>query len=398
MLHIPTDKELEQLQQVIEFYNNDYIVFRITQTMLDKSTIDANTSIYKLLKNQEVFNFDDAVDGEKYYLQCSILLNTEVVEKKISLYRPEAKPHKAGDPRFWPYGLKSLVDEGSLVFLGVLNKKLILIPLIDEVISIPNLEILFGKSSESTSPQLKKVIDFLRAYKDVWFPSVSKSKKNDKDVGETFEDLLEIPANNSKAADMDGELELKTKRLASKTKDTLFCKVQDKKLSPVKTVRDIILNYGYQSNDSRRPEYIDLFVTVSTVPNAQGLLHKVNRNDEQLEQYHMADGVETLIAVWPFDILKDSLESKHPSTAWIGAEEKKEGGEIFFKYSQLNVTKTPLFQNFLLLIESNKVVFEWRGGQHPVKGQAEPIDYGHAFRVSEKDRNFLFGSSQEYQI
>lgn len=398
MLHVPNDKELSLIQQILEFHKDDYVVFRITQTMLKKSIIDANTSIYNLLKNKSIFNFDTAVDGTIYYSDCSILLKNEKVEKKISFYRPLAKPNKPGDPRFWPYSLSSLVDVNTLIFLAVLENKLILIPITDNVVFLQNLEILFGKSLKVISPQLEKVIDFLTKYKEKWFPSISKNKRNDKDLGETFENLLKIPANNSKKADMDGELELKTKRLDSKTKNTLFCKVHDKKLSPLKTVRDVILRYGYPSNDIKRPDYLDLFVTVNTIPNQQGLFHRVNRDNELLEQYHIFNGKETLVAVWTFDTLKKSLEEKHPSTAWICAEEKEIDGVISFKFCQLNVTYAPLFQNFLLLLETNKVVFEWRGGQHPIEGQGKHVDYGHAFRVSEKDKDFLFSNSEKFEI
>jgi hypothetical protein len=103
MLHVPRNEELFLIQKILEFHKDDYVVFRITQTMLNKSIIDANRSIYKLLKNLNIFNFDTAVDGTKYYLECSVLLNSEKIERKISLYRPLAKPNKAGDPRFWPY-------------------------------------------------------------------------------------------------------------------------------------------------------------------------------------------------------------------------------------------------------------------------------------------------------
>jgi len=146
MLHVPNDKELSLIQQILEFHKDDYVVFRITQTMLKKSIIDANTSIYNLLKSKSIFNFDTAVDGTIYHSDCSILLKNEKVEKKISFYRPLAKPSKPGDPRFWPYSLSSLVDVNTLIFLAVLENKVILIPITDNVVFLQNLEILFGKS------------------------------------------------------------------------------------------------------------------------------------------------------------------------------------------------------------------------------------------------------------
>ena len=56
MLHVPRNEELFLIQKILEFHKDDYVVFRITQTMLNKSIIDANRSIYKLLKNLNIFN------------------------------------------------------------------------------------------------------------------------------------------------------------------------------------------------------------------------------------------------------------------------------------------------------------------------------------------------------
>ena len=46
MLHVPRNEELFLIQKILEFHKDDYVVFRITQTMLNKSIIDANRSIY----------------------------------------------------------------------------------------------------------------------------------------------------------------------------------------------------------------------------------------------------------------------------------------------------------------------------------------------------------------
>ncbi len=36
MLHVPRNEELFLIQKILEFHKDDYVVFRITQTMLNK--------------------------------------------------------------------------------------------------------------------------------------------------------------------------------------------------------------------------------------------------------------------------------------------------------------------------------------------------------------------------
>ena len=66
---------------------------------------------------------------------------------------------------------------------------------------------------------------------------------------------LGIPVNNLGSADYKGEIELKTKRSTSKTPDTLFSQVPDWDESPIKSVKEMILTYGYPSRHEKRKGY-----------------------------------------------------------------------------------------------------------------------------------------------
>ena len=233
----------------------------------------------------------------------------------------------------------------------------------------------------------------LRGNADRWVISCSPTKRNPKDVGDTLEAEFGLKVNNDGSADYHG-IELKTKRRKSKTADTLFSQIPDEDLTPLRSAKEIILTYGYPSRKDHRKGYTDLFVTVSNIPNPQGLYLKVNDDSQTVEMrctgkegYNVEDHI---VAVWTYEKLKERLFEKHPVTAWILASEEVIDGAIHFKYDGLEISKTPIFSQFLLLIERGIVVYDWRGGYHP-EGTGR-VDKGHPFRLKgKKNRDLLFG-------
>lgn len=400
MLHAPTDQEIDLIHRIQEYSRSDFIVLRLTKTMLKKSTLDANQGIVRLFREQGLFDYSTAIDGEIYKVKCDILTRSGVLNTVCSCYRPKAKPHKPGDPRFLPYALKKACGEGDLIYAEIKDSTLVVIPVLESIITTEILQYYFGEQESPHAAQVEKIKAIISSIKDVWIESVSKKKKNDKDVGETLEKYLGIDSNSSKKADIDGVLELKSKRKKSQTDYTLFCKVPIPSLTPLKKVKNIILEHGYQSRSPKRPEYTSLYVTVNSKPNNRGFYHKVDRNKEQLAQYRvMGSGEDILVGVWTFDVLKKSLYDKHPATAWVKAEETKIDGTIHFKYNELEITEQPIFEKFLIGLETDRVIFNWRGEQPPKDGEGSVIDYGHAFRLnSNTATSFLFGKSETIQI
>ena len=397
MKHIPNAQEQSLIQLVQKYNRNEYALIRMTETMIVKSTIDASRPIVKILNESNIFNFDTAIDGEINYLITAVFNVGGVNDYKTSFYRPKAKPGKPGDPRFWPSRFKSVVTEGTLVYVTDFNEKLIVIPLTTENCSTQNLEQVHGPF-ESDVYVLNELITKLKEIGHRWIRSCSPSKKNPKDIGETLETAIGIDANSLKEADYKGEVEIKAKMLASKTADTLFSMVPDWNLSPIKSVKDMINTYGYTSNHAKRSGYNDLFVTVSNKPNAQGLYLEVDYKNEQLYQFYKKDdSAPMLTAIWSFENIKSRLNTKHPKTAWLMAEESKINNEIHFRYMKLEISRSPIFSQFLSLIEQGIVQFDWRGGCE-IDGPAS-VDYGHAFRLkSPKYRELLFGEVYSVEL
>jgi hypothetical protein len=160
----------------------------------------------------------------------------------------------------------------------------------------------------------------------------------------------------------------------------------------------MILTYGYNSRHVKRVGYKDLFVTVSNNPNPQGLYLEVDYSNEQVHQYYNNNGsTPVLTAVWTFDKLKSRINEKHPKTAWLLAEEGVIDNAIHFKYSKLEISKNPIFSQFLSLIEQGIVRFDWRGGAE-IEGKGR-VDKGHAFRLkSPKNRELLFGEVYSVEL
>lgn len=391
-IFLPNEGEKELIQSVQRYIRNSYSLVRLTFTMIDKSTIDASKQICKMLVENDVFDYETAVDGVKYYQHATVLSDEGVESLKTSFYRPKAKPEKKGDPRFWPWGLKKMVEEGTLIYITTFNGKLIIIPLTSECCSNRSLESVFGPI-QSGLGLVKELFDKLKEFSFEWVKSCSPNKKSPKDVGDTLELLLGLSINNDGGADYKGAIELKAKRSSSKTADTLFSQVPDWELSPIKSVREMMLKYGYPSTHKDRQGYQDLFVTVSNEPNRQGLFLEVDHDLEQIVQYHIKDSKKEVTAIWLFEKLQARLEEKHPKTAWIIADEILIDGEYHFNYNKLELTQNPIFSQFLSLIEQGIVRYDWRGG-HEVDGKGR-VDKGHAFRLrSPKFRDELFGERE----
>ena len=239
-----------------------------------------------------------------------------------------------------------------------------------------------------------EVIDILRNNAHQWIKSIapSRPKPDDKDVGDTLESLFGLPANNRKGPDYKG-IELKGKGSKCGTADTLFCMVQDRRGSPVSTIKELILKYGYPSRNIEGNT--DLFCDVNTSPNPQGLYLNVSHEKSQVEMHFQARDDDTLqghlVAIWPFDDLRRRLLEKHPTTAWVTADWSQIENELHFNFTDLEITSSPSFDDFLACIDLNLIVYCVRGGQPAIQGKGKTVDYGHAFRLKNpSDRSMLF--------
>ena len=379
MQFIPYDDELEVINAIHKYNSNDYTVIRLTQTMLSKSIIDANGFLRKMLLDNDLLDFEKLTD--KVYLMANLVLEDQQYEVKISFY----KANKRGDERFWISGLgefirSSQINVNDLIYITVDNRKEL--TLFNVTRSIPqNSTIIQLFGQDKVEDSLNRLIPRIRLIAKQGFHRNSKGvgKIAPKDAGDTLESLLGIKTNNSQEADFEGIIELKSK--SSKTLDTLFTLRPDFEGTPVAK---------FETNDR------SLYITIGSEENPQnnqGFYLEVNDRDNIVELRKQENKKTILAAFWTFKALEEELHKKHPATLWVKVESKMDGEVGQFKYIEAELTRSPQFMTFLSLIKSGAITYDWRGYTTP-SGKYAGKNHGNAWRIKNKQRSLLFGSTE----
>ena len=375
MQFIPYDDELEVINNLHKYNSNDYTVIRLTQTMLNKSIIDANGFLRTLLLDNDLLDFRNLTD--KVYLTANLVLGNQKHEVKISFY----KANKRGDERFWIYGLgkfikSSQINVNDLIYITVNNQKEL--TLFNVTHSIPqNSTIIELFGQDKVEDSLNRLIPQIKAIARQGFHNNSKGvgKIAPKDAGDTLESLLGIQTNNSQEADFEGIIELKSK--SAKTLDTLFTLRPNFEGTPVAE---------FEPNDRSR---------VSAFARLYGYDSDKHLGIVELRKQENKKNI--LAAFWTFKALEEELHKKHPATLWVKVESKMDGKIAQFKYVEAELTRSPQFMTFLSLIKSGAITYDWRGYTTPA-GKYVGKNHGNAWRIKNKQRNLLFGSTEKIKL
>ena len=392
----PENWELECIKQVSNIIREEFTFLRLTKTMLEKSTIDANKQVRVLLKKNNFIDFNDIGQGESYKKRRPTLLFTsdDVYETRTSFYRPETKE---GDPRLWVYKLKSYFKEGTIILFFIHSNKFYVVPIMPNRVRHKRLiEVLEKSLNVKDEIYLENI---LKPIYQKWVPTEFTGQLNPKDIGTLIEKkYFNVQTNSSILADINGEIEVKSK--GAKTKASLWSQVPNWELSKIKSAADLIREYGYESRVDKNgkvkhPGFIDLYVTVSKNPNKQGLYFDIYKDggfdSNILGQYNIEDG---RICVWEKDILRDRFFKKLKSCVHIKYKTKFEDNRNHFKiYDSVNFMVKPIFSKLILGIEQGFVVYDWRAKVKP-KGivPSRYKDHGNGFRVSDNKFTELFSS------
>lgn len=389
-IFLPNDLEKQQILIIQKYIRNEFALIRMTDTMLNKSIIDASFEIREILKSANIVDYSQLAKGieNKIVKKSLILHGADIKETNVSYYRPETKK---GDPRFWVYNLKSMTTTNELIYFTIFENQLFAIPLTycnDELEQI--LVNSFGRLDNKEDILNELITEVRHITNNGWVKSIRPNNKPaPKDAGETLESILGIKPNNSGAADYKGLIELKTK-ISKTTKNTLFCLVPDWETSLIKSTAEMVLKYGYDSH--KYAEFKDLYITVNHKPNNQGLYLDIDDNNLLVLQNHQVNNEKiTTTCNWKYNVLKDALLKKHPSTIWIYAEFKIENHITYFRYNTFELTKNPIFSQFLLLIQEGEITYDWRA--RVKKDGSRAKDKGNAFRISNRSRNQLFDAT-----
>lgn len=227
--------------------------------------------------------------------------------------------------------------------------------------------------------------------------------KNDGAVGNTLEDLLEIPENNLAIANtVDWELKAQRKKTTSMV--TLF-HIDPHPRKPESVVANIILPYygwkhkeagkKYQGNEMsfratlNGQTYTDrgIKLNVDSVKRKVNIVFNPLKVDERHSQWNRRvmryhGNEEKVIAFWNFDDLQKKCIGKIRNTIYVIADSRVINGQEEFKYEKIELLEDFAFNNFLRGLINAKILvdFDARTGHN----------HGTKFRIKQNNWGVLF--------
>ena len=416
MIFTPYSDESTVINMIRRFRNEDYVLLRMTYTMIDKNNLDANGIFRDLLYNWGIVDYEMLNHGGEFGVVSDALFiqNGKTERMKLKFYRVN---NARGDRRFSIETIKRRmqngeINEGDLLYISVFRQpdahpQIFIvnlthnIPSEDEIINAVGVDEI-TELFETIKPRLREIINggFYNNSKG-WGPIAPK------DVGDTLEDLLGIRTNNRMNADYNGLIEIKSKG-GSRTLDTLFTlrprfdgtRVAEYEPNDRSRVSAFARLYGYDSD--AHPGYSSLYITIGSInapQNNQGFYLHVN-DEERVVNLIWANpysGHREIAAFWLFDDLREELYRKHPSTLWVQAESREINGMVQFKYNEIEFSRVPQFTTFLSLIKSGIITYDWRGyisKEGPYSGK----NHGNAWRIKPYAKSELFGTIESVEF
>jgi MvaI/BcnI restriction endonuclease family len=371
----------------------EFALIEPTATGLNKSILDATSSVRMFLKSNKIHDYSTQKQGPDYkvVVTSTFLEMGQTTNSSASMYRPVTKN---GDSRIWFRGLNYyanandilaiIVFQNNLYVLNVTELKLKALLHSTQSNPIRDLILAIGQDSNFIANEL------LSSLKNIanrgFIPAMLDA---DTAVGRTLETLLGIDINSSKEPDYKG-IELKSYRAKRENRKNLFAQVPDWKRSKFKSSAEILNNFGYSRGDDFK-----LYCTVSCLAkNSQGLKLRIDNNVSQLLENSDLNGIGDF-AVWDLENLHNRLIEKHNETFWIGAESKIIEGKEFLRYTKVEHTKKPIVSQFDLLLQQGVITLDHLIKSKPSGGVVEK---GPIFKIKSNGLNLLFPPSKTYSL
>lgn len=370
-----------------------------TKTGLEKSIMDATSSVREFLLAHGIHDFDAQQQGTDFKILVPIILlsNGHVKQTSISFYRPETKN---GDPRIWIYKLAQDAEAGDLLALVLSGKKLIAIncsktdlpTLLDK--SSKNFKELFGQHEGEPSGIATELLNKLRIISKDGF--ITTMRPGDTGIGFTLETRLGLQANSSKSPDYKG-IEIKSARGRTRKsgRTTIFSQVPNWSISRLKSSKELLYERGQYKEDKGR---VQLFHSISAVkPNSYHMGLALDNNNELLRQVHHGNGVRENDVSWEMDTLKSRLREKHTESFFVYAETRGKSGDQDESFHYKSVKHTGKLDASVLptLIETGVVTVDYTIKE---KSPGVAKDQGYLFKIAPPDLDLLFFNIREYEL
>ncbi|MBO6790601.1 MAG: MvaI/BcnI restriction endonuclease family protein [Dinoroseobacter sp.] len=396
-----TDIERERMKRLTG-ESVDITLLQPTRTGLGKSIMDATAPVRNYLKETGLHDFDEQGRGARengVKLDAYLLSETGAVETKTSLYKPEAKPTKDGDPRIWFYGLTAYAQADDILALTEHEGRIAVINLtrvdvahvMDVQQSGPLWDILkeIGAEATSIADELLGKLRLIAA--GGYVPSVMETRA-DTAVGRTLEAALGIAMNARPEPDYKG-IELKSYRRKKKSQENrkqLFAKVPNWEISKFNSMTDVLDAFGYFRDGRDR---LNCTVSAANV-NSQGLTFELDEKAGILNEVSKMTE-HGAFASWYLSELRDILKEKHAETFWVGAKVHPIDGLEHFEFTDVIHTRKPIGSQFDILIEQGEITMD-----HIMKrkdsGRAH--ERGPSFKIGAASLDLLFPPSKTYAL
>lgn len=380
----------------------DVTLLQPTKTGLGKSIMDATASVRNFLREKDLHDFDLQCRGAREHgvkLEAYLLSENSLIESTASLYKPEAKPNKEGDPRIWFYGLPAYAEADDMLALTEHDGRIVVINLtsvdVTHVLNVQQQGPLWDTLQEISADANSVADELLQKLRQIaqrgLIPSVMDARA-DTAIGRTLEAALGIAINSAREPDYKG-IELKSYRRRSGSREnrkTLFAQVPNWKISKFKSSREILDSFGYW-----RDVEFKLYCTVSArTPNSQGLSFVVDDRTGTLNE--ISDKREIgAFAAWHLKDLRDTLSKKHNETFWVSADVEEVGQHDHFRFRDVMHTRKPIVSQLDILIEQGEITMD-----HLIKRNAKGrvTEKGPLFKINSPSLELLFPPSKTYAL
>ena len=416
MIFIPHPDEVKTIRDIHKIRNSEYALLRLTYTMINKNTLDANGILRALLLTADIVDYDALDNGGEngkavnaLYIQSN---KTEAV--KLKFYKVQ---NSRGDRRFSFEAIKKKsrdrgLNEGDLLYISAVQKpdgthQIYIINLTHNTPSAQKIADAIGIDKVSQilvqlKPKLKEILSGGFYDNSKGLGSIAP-----KDVGDTLEMLLGIKTNNRNDADCEGTIEIKAKG-GIRTLDALFTlrphfegtAIAEYEKNDCHRVSAFARLYGYDSD--KHPGCNSLYITIGSSDAPQnncGFFLDIDEENARvnLKRTDSTTNKSEITAFWLFDELKNQLYRKHPSTLWIKAEHRTVSGMVQFRYKEIEFSRAPQFTTFLSLIKAGSVTYDWRGYTSK-SGKYTGKSHGNAWRIKPNRKTDLFGEIEKIEL
>jgi hypothetical protein len=370
-----------------------------TPNGLEKSIFDATDGLREYLAGRGYHDYEAQPQGQDHkVLKQAFLVRPHSLEPtQVSLYRPTTKN---GDPRIWlGHPVRAYAGAYNLLALTVIDGTLYVLNMSDPSVQV---------SLDDAGSPFRKLVDrldhgdgaasellgLLRGVSSKGY--LRTLRPGDTGIGYTLETMLGIAANSRQAPDYKG-IEIKAKRSrigADSNRSTLFSKVPNWKLSPVKNALGLLNARGYLDADGR----LSLYHTLSARgPNSLALALDIDADNDWLRQvYHdPATGRVVHDVTWEIPVLKNDLAAKHRQTFWVRALCRGTGENEEFHYVEVQHTRRPMTANFVALIEAGIITVDY--ALHK-KSETRARDHGYLFKIHPDNLGALFPPPQVHAL